>query len=69
MEEDFRLFVEDDAKWEKRRQMKQQLSTQWRKSQQLHRIAKNDCWSEHDDDHIQPNHREIPYQVQGHSIL
>ena len=49
--------------------MKQQLSTQRRKSQQLYRTAKNDFWSEDDDDQIQPNHREIPYQLQGHSNM
>ena len=63
VEESFRILVEEDAEREKRRQMKQQLSTQQRKSQQLYRIAKNDCWSKDDDDQIQPNHREIPYQL------
>ena len=69
MEEDFRILVEEDVEREKRQQMKQQFSTQWRKSQQLYRIAKNDCWSEDDDDQIQPNHREIPYQLRVLSTL
>ena len=46
-----------------------EMSTQQRKAQQLHRIAKNDCWIEDDDDQIQPKHREIPYQLWGCSTL
>ena len=57
VEEDFRILVEENVEREKRRQMKQQLSTPRQKSQQLYRIVKNDCWSEEDDDdQIQPNH-------------
>ena len=49
--------------------MKQQLYTQRRKAQKLYRITKKCCWSEDDDDQIQPNHREIPYQLRGRSTL
>ena len=63
VEESFRILAQEDVEQEKRRKMKQQLSTQRRKSQQLYRIAKNDCWSEDDDDQIPPNHRKIPYQL------
>ena len=69
MEEAFRILAEEDVEWEKRWQMKKQLSTQRWKSRQLYRIAKNDYWSDDSDDQIQPNHREIPYQVRGRSIL
>ena len=67
--ETFRVLAKEDVEWETRRKMKQQLPTQQWKSQQLYRIAKNDCWSEADDDHIQPNHREIPYQLRGRLTL
>ena len=69
VEEGFRILVEEDNEWEKRRKMKQQLATQWWKSQQLYRISQNDCWSDDDDDHIQPNHRDITYQLRGCSTL
>ena len=69
VEEYFRILAEEDVEQEKRQQMKQQLSTQWWNSQQLYRIAKNDCWSKDDNDQIQPNHREIPYQLRGRSTL
>ena len=69
VEESFRILAEEDVEQEKRRQMKQQLSTQRRKSLQLYRIAKNDYWSDDNDDLIQPNHREIPYQLRGRSTL
>ena len=49
--------------------MKKQLATQQRKSWQLYRIAQNDCSSDDDDHQIQPNHRETPYQLRGHSNL
>ena len=49
--------------------MRKQLFTQQWKAQKLYRIAKNDCWREDDDDQIQPNHREIPYQLRGRSTL
>ena len=46
VEEAFRILAEEDARREKQRQMKQQLSKQWRKSQQLCKVSKNDCWSD-----------------------
>ncbi len=52
VEEAFRILAEEDVEWEKRRKMKQPLSTQRQKSWQLFRIEKNDCWSDDDDDKI-----------------
>lgn len=46
VEEAFWILAEEDARREKQQQMKQQLSKKWRKSQQLCKIAKNDCWSD-----------------------
>ena len=46
VEEAFWILVEEDAIREKQWQMKQQLSKQWRKSWQLCKIVKNDCWSD-----------------------
>ena len=63
MEEYFRILAEEDVEQEKRRQRKQKLSTQRQKAQKLYRIAKNDCWSEDNDDQIQPNHREITLRL------
>ena len=48
VEEYFRMLVEKDVEWEKRRKMKQQLSIQWQKSWKLYRLAKTVCWSDDD---------------------
>ena len=40
VEEAFWILVEEDSRWEKQCQMKQQLSTQRWKSQKLHKISK-----------------------------
>ena len=48
--------------------MKKQFSIHRQKSQNLYRLAKNDCWSDDDvsngnDVENQPNDREIHYQL------
>ena len=50
------------------------MSIQRKKSQQLYRLAKTDCWSDADvsrgnDVENQSNYREIPYQILGRSTL
>ena len=67
VEEAFWILAEEDVRWEKWK-MKQQLSIQWWKSQQLYRIAKNDCWSDDvessgNDVQVQLNNREMPYEL------
>ena len=46
VEEAFRILAEEDAIREKQWQVKKKLSKQRRKSQQLCKIVKNDCWSD-----------------------
>ena len=52
VEEAFWILAEEDVIREKQRQMKQQLSKQWRKSRKLCKIVKNACCS---DDEIEFN--------------
>ena len=67
MEEAFQILAEEDVIWEKR-QMKQQLSKQQRKSRQLCKIVKNDCWSDDEiessgnDAQVELNNIQIPDQ-------
>ena len=75
VEEAFRILVEEDAIREKQRQMKQQLSKKWRKSRQLCKIVKNDCWSDDEivssgnDAEVQLNNMQIPYQLRCRSSM
>jgi len=55
--------------------MKQQLSKQRRKSRQLCKVAKNDCWSDDEiessgnDAQVQLNNMQIPYQLRCRSSM
>ena len=75
MEEAFWILAKEDAIREKQWQMKQQLSKQRRKSWQLCKIVKNDCWSDDEiessdnDAQVQLNNMQIPYQLCCHSSM
>ena len=75
MEEAFQILAEEDVIREKQQQMKQQLSKQRRKSQQLCKIVKNDCWSDDEIEssgnyaQVQLNNMQIPYQLHCRSSM